>query len=143
MRNPVVYFAGQCAKYSKNRLNSRIFWLKNFLISDLDLLVVVMFSVLVAGCYNAGENCTSTTMAYLMSQDFVEKRLKSPSTAEFPYTLSEGVKIMYQGECRHAIFAYVDAQNSFGATVRVKYYAEVQNQKGTDTWLLLDLKMSQ
>lgn len=33
------------------------------------------------------------------------------------------------------------AQNSFGAMIRTKYYAEIKNEKGTENWRLLDVKM--
>ena len=89
----------------------------------------------------AEDRCKDTTMAYVMSQQFVERSLKSPSTAEFPYSSSEGVRITYQGECKHKVAAYVDAQNSFGAMIRTRYEAVVQNEKGTETWRLLDLQM--
>lgn len=89
----------------------------------------------------AKDDCEDTIMAFIMSQSFVEKRLKSPSTADFPYAHDEGVRISYQGECKHKIWAYVDAQNSFGATIRTKYYAEVQKEYGTDSWRLLDVQM--
>ncbi len=87
------------------------------------------------------EKCADGTTAFVMSQSFVEKRLRSPSTADFPYTSSEGVRMQYMGECTHKIWAYVDAQNAFGATIRTNYYTELQNKKGTDEWRLIDLKM--
>lgn len=88
----------------------------------------------------AKDNCEDTTMAFIMSQNFVKKHLKSPSTAEFPYSHNDGVRITYQGDCKHEIWAYVDSQNSFGATIRTKYYAVVKNQYGTDKWMLIDIK---
>ena len=116
--------------------------------SALSFLAFGLFLVLAAGSSDnrtpeekADDRCKDTITAFVMSQEFVKKRLKSPSTAEFPYSSSEGVTVLYQGECKHKIYAYVDAQNSFGAVIRTKYYAEVQNQKGTDTWRLLNLDM--
>ncbi len=116
--------------------------------SILSFLAFGIFLVLAAGSSDdrtpeqkAEDNCKDTDMAFVMSQTFVEDKLKSPSTAEFPYSSSKGVNVHYQGECRHKISAYVDAQNSFGAMIRTKYYAEVQNEKGTDIWRLLNLKL--
>ena len=115
-------------------------------IASLSLLS--FFLVLAAGSSDdrtpeqkAQANCEDTTSAFVMSQEFVTKKLKAPSTAKFPYTSDEGVNVVYQGECKHKILAYVDSQNSFGAMIRTKYYAEVQNKKGTDTWILLDIQM--
>ncbi len=85
--------------------------------------------------------CENAIAAFVMAQKFVEERLKAPSTAKFPYSSSEGVRIEYQGDCKYKVRAYVDAQNSFGAMIRTRYYAEVQNTKGTDKWRLLDISM--
>ena len=89
----------------------------------------------------AHAQCVDSISAFVMSQSFVEKKLKSPSTAKFPSYSDEGVKVVYEGECKHKVLAYVDSQNSFGAMLRTKYYAEVQNKKGTDTWVLLELQV--
>lgn len=56
--------------------------------------------------------------AYVMSQDFVRDRLKSPATAKFPiYPLSAHPL----GDNRFAIKSHVDSQNSFGALLRTRY----------------------
>lgn len=89
----------------------------------------------------AAANCEDTTMAFVMSQEFLKERLKSPASAEFPYTSSQGVKIDYLGDCRHRVLAYVDAQNTFGAMLRMKYSAELQYQKDSDLWRLLDIQL--
>ncbi len=114
----------------------------------LSLSAFSLFLVFAAGSSDdrtpeqkAKDDCEDTTMAFIMSRNFVKKQLKSPSTANFPDAYDKGVGISYQGECKHKIWAYVDAQNSFGATIRTEYYAEVQNEYGTDTWRLLDLQM--
>jgi len=109
----------------------------------ISLVTFAIFIVLAVGSkeQTPEEKCADTTAAFVMSQEFVKKRLKAPATAEFPYTSSEGVSVIYLGDCKHKILAYVDAQNSFGAKIRTRYSAEVQNEKGTDTWRLLDLQM--
>src|SRR5580693_5113852 len=56
--------------------------------------------------------------AYIISQNFVEDRLKSPSTAHFP---------IFDYSCKQLedhtflVRSYVDAQNAFGATIRTDY----------------------
>lgn len=37
------------------------------------------------------QDCENTTMAYVMSQNFVKQRLKAPTTAEFPAVTDSGV----------------------------------------------------
>lgn len=112
------------------------------------LAMLSFFLVLAAGSSDdrtpeekAQAECENKTSAFIMTQEFVTKRLKSPSTAKFPHASDDGVNLAYQGECKHKVLAYVDSQNGFGAMIRTKYYAEIQNKKGTDTWILLDLQM--
>lgn len=111
-------------------------------------IVFVFFMVLAAGSSDdrtpeqkAAETCADKISAYVHSKYFVEKRLKSPASAKFPSMASEGVVVNYEGECRHTILSYVDAQNSFGAMIRTKYLAEVQYQKEAQSWSLIDLQM--
>lgn len=85
--------------------------------------------------------CSSDISAFVMSQTFVKQRLKAPSTADFPYMTSDGVKTNYLGDCTHQVLAYVDSQNSFGAKIRTRYYVKLKNEKGTDSWELLDIKL--
>lgn len=88
---------------------------------------------------NNEQNCKNETLAYLISQSFVEKSLKSPSTAVFPNISKEGISVQYLGECTHEVFAYVDAQNSFGGMIRTRYYARVRYDERADTWHLEEL----
>ncbi|MVF50578.1 hypothetical protein F9Z43_14885 [Pseudomonas monteilii] len=85
--------------------------------------------------------CESASSAYYISQEFVKKHLKSPRDAEFPYFTDDDVKVTYLGGCAHDVWAYVDSKNSFNAIVRTKYYARVKNNKGTDEWQVLDIKI--
>lgn len=83
--------------------------------------------------------CESPSAAYSMAKQFVEKQLRSPSTAEFPSIFSDEVTTSYAGDCTHHITAYVDSENGFGAMVRTHFLAKVQNEHGTSTWVLKDL----
>ncbi len=87
------------------------------------------------------QGCEDTALAFVMSKEFVKKRLRSPSTADFPHLYSDGVRVEYQGDCTHNVWAYVDASNAFGAIIREKYYAKVNYDKGDDSWILQDLQM--
>lgn len=89
----------------------------------------------------AEKTCSNTTLAFVMSQDFVTKQLKAPATADFPNISSEGVSVNYLGNCVHEIRAYVDAQNSFGANIRSHYYVKIKNELNTDSWSLLKIQI--
>lgn len=85
--------------------------------------------------------CTDTTMAYIMSQRFVKRELRSPSTAKFPSYHSDSVTVRQTGECKFHISAYVDAQNGFGATVRNRYEMSMERLPDDDSWRGTDLRM--
>ena len=57
--------------------------------------------------------------AVYQSQEFVKERLKAPSTAEFqnPYQAT----VSDEGNNTYTIVSWVDAENSFGAHLRLHY----------------------
>ena len=69
----------------------------------------------------ANEQSTSnnTIGAWTYMKEFVRQRLKSPSTAEFPFGGHRDVTAL--GDKRYLVESYVDSQNSFGATLRTKF----------------------
>lgn len=84
-----------------------------------------------------------STMAYIAMEDFVKRRLKAPSTAEFPGVFdgrTEHVKSL--GDQRYIISSYVDAQNAFGGMMRNSFRGEVQ-QTSPDRWQLNSLTLSE
>jgi hypothetical protein len=61
----------------------------------------------------------------------VQARLKSPSTAKFPPSSHDIGRVRYVGDQKYIIASHVDAQNSFGATIRAHYLATIiQYDKG-------------
>ena len=85
---------------------------------------------------NAWKNENNSSMAYIMMQDFVKKRLKSPGTADFPFGYSDYTKSI--GKFQYKITAYVDAQNSFGALVRTRFTGIIE-QTDKERWKLISL----
>jgi len=71
--------------------------------------------------------------ACYMSHQFVEDRLKSPSSAKFQNCYDAYVS--YLGNQTYSIYTYVDSQNSFGATIRTYYIAEMIDRQN-DYWNL-------
>jgi len=77
--------------------------------------------------------------AYTMAEQFVQKQLKAPTTAKFPY--SNDAEINYDETTKvWTIKSYVDAQNSFGAMIRTTYTAKVK-YLGDDKWGLVNIEM--
>jgi len=60
--------------------------------------------------------------AYTVCGQFVQERLKAPSSADFPWYSEEYVSV--RGET-YWVSSYVDSQNSFGAKIRSHYICEV------------------
>jgi len=81
----------------------------------------------------------SASGAYVMCQDFVEKRLRAPSTADFPWGYSDYVTDLGGGKYR--VRAYVDAENAFGGTVRNSFDCTVK-YIGNDKWRLETLDLN-
>jgi hypothetical protein len=83
----------------------------------------------------------NSTMAYIMMEDFVKRRLRSPSTADFPgFFGGRGDHVQYLGEQKYRIVSWVDAQNAFGATIRNNFVGEIQ-QVSEEQWQLISLDL--
>lgn len=88
------------------------------------------------------KKCNDTTMAFVMSQTFVKRNLKAPSTAEFPWVTDDQVAISTKPDCGFRVIGWVDAQNGFGAQIRSKYVVDLKylgDEAGT--WQLTDINI--
>ncbi|MDD3038879.1 hypothetical protein [Bacteroides sp.] len=75
--------------------------------------------------------------AFEISQNELKKQLKSPSTAKFATEFDEESKYKINDDESVIIRSYVDAQNSFGATVRTHFKCTVDkdgNVNDLTTW---------
>lgn len=85
------------------------------------LCIIALFSMCVFG--GKDDDSIGESDAWVCAQDVVEKNLKSPSSAKF--CLMSEATIYYNGEdgggLRYTVSGYVDAQNSFGATIRQNF----------------------
>jgi len=70
-------------------------------------------------------NSSNKFLAYYCAEDFVERKLKSPSTAKFPKTMERSKHITDLGGGKFKINSWVDSQNSFGATIRTNFTCTV------------------
>jgi hypothetical protein len=115
-------------------------------------LIIVGF-VLVAGLINskagntpgptptpttaARSPCDNTLAAYVMAGEFVRKTLKAPLTAQFPPFDPNMVRI--NPGCAFTVAGYVDAQNSFGALLRTRYWVRLYPSADGETWTSLSV----
>jgi hypothetical protein len=60
----------------------------------------------------------SESIAQTICKELVKASLKSPSTADFPWT---DYRRQTHGGGKYTVRSYVDAQNSFGATLRSQW----------------------
>lgn len=73
-----------------------------------------------------------------MAQQFVNDRLKSPSTASYggifsgDYQDADSV-VTNLGGGKYRVVAWVDSQNAFGATIRTHFVCELE-YVGSDKW---------
>lgn len=119
---------------------------------SLSRLVLVVGGLAAFAYFSTGRDEGNTTAkrdvqcdritAFVMSQTFVERRLKAPSTASFPYASSDGVSIEERGNCTFSIRAYVDAENSFGANLRMPYSMDIRRNQADDTWSASNIQMN-
>ena len=66
--------------------------------------------------------------AWAYTQIYVEKQLKSPRSADFPFGGSRGVA--YLGNNLYSFNSYVDATNSFGAEIRTSFSGTIRKTSG-------------
>lgn len=76
--------------------------------------------------------------AFVMSQEFMKRRLKAPGSAEFPWYSDSEVSVLHRGNGVFQVNAYVDAQNSFGAKLRTRYACQLRDE-GKQSWALISL----
>jgi len=74
--------------------------------------------------------------AFIICQQFVNKNLKAPKTADFASYKAD--KVTQINDNSFKVISYVDAENSFGALLRINYICEV-TYIGNDQWHLDNL----
>lgn len=73
--------------------------------------------------------------AWVMAQQFVKDKLKSPGTADFGWLQTSEDTVQDLGGGKYRIRGWVDSQNTFGATVRTRFVCELKHAGG-DRWEL-------
>jgi hypothetical protein len=74
-----------------------------------------------------------TTEFVIGCQKLIERQLKAPSTAVFADILERNSSIDFSADPKWVLRSYVDAENSFGATLRSKYTCVLISNTGVIT----------
>jgi hypothetical protein len=90
---------------------------------------------------NSWKTEDNTTMAYVMMQNFVKDRLKSPGSAKFEWITEPACTIEKDG-FEYRISSWVDSQNDFSALTRTRFSGVVR-QVDKDNWELLALEFEE
>lgn len=103
---------------------------------------IAMFA-LFAGACSSTPKCENDVEAFVMAQTFVERQLRSPSTADFPSITAPGVSsrptTLEDGRCAFDVSIYVDAQNAFGGTVRQNFLVKLAPDGESGSWELIEI----
>jgi hypothetical protein len=86
-----------------------------------------------AGCGSDGD--AGGAIAYC--HQFVEQQLRAPSSADFPRVGEHQVTDV--GEQRWRVSSYVDAENSFGASLRTAWTCDISYDEAAGVWTLESL----
>jgi len=129
---------------SKSQESPEALRLKVFLFS---VLVVIVFPcVMIWSCVRAVDRAAQTTPAedaqfdaYAMAQTFVDERLVSPSSADYPTMRDPTVKVQ-EVEGQWYVAGYVDSDNALGASIRTRYNVVMQ-QLPNSKWRLVDIEI--
>jgi hypothetical protein len=113
-------------------------------------MVILAFGSVDGGGNGGGGSSSSTTPgkidAWVMAQQFVEDKLKSPSTADFGSAFGDyqdpDEVVTDLGGGKFRVRGWVDAQNAFGATIRNHFMCELE-YVGNDRWRCTSLQFTE
>lgn len=89
--------------------------------------------------YNKEPTDEEKGMAWAIAKSEVKKKLKSPSTAKFPFSYN-GQHIKKSYDNKYQVISYVDAENSLGATIRVNFIVEFE-VSGAETYKVINVTL--
>ena len=90
-------------------------------------LIVIIVAIAVLLLSPSLAKPPSESLVYAHSQIIVEDYLKAPATAEYPG--SDGCTVNKIDDHTYTVAAYVDSENSFGATIRSKFVVDISYNK--------------
>jgi len=115
---------------------------KSFLIGSI--------AALLAGCGQDTpeqrdiSDCSNLRRVHDMATQFVERRLKSPSTADFgPFRDAKVMSLTPEknSACKFLVTGQVDSQNGFGAMIRSEFTVTLSKDKGQSSWSAHDVRI--
>lgn len=98
-------------------------------------MVLLLGAIALAAC--SRPQPSRETLAVQTCYDFVKTKLKAPATAQFPPVAEARIEIDAADNSKWNVYSYVDAENSFGAMLRMNYRCRMQWQQ--DKWQMLVL----
>ena len=111
-------------------------------------VLVVLFVVaagLVGSCNHgstpAPPSGPSTFDASVMAHEFVLKRLKAPSTADFSSTTDETIEELSSAPPTFRVKGWVDSQNGFGAKLRSNFWVKLHTADNGGKWTADDVEI--
>jgi hypothetical protein len=93
------------------------------------IVLAISFALSASACADKPA-CEDDTLAFVMAHTFVERELKAPASASYPMIMDEGVSVTRVNsdrgaKCAFLVRTYVDAQNSFGASIRTPFLVQL------------------
>lgn len=115
-------------------------WLVICIIAILAIYILTTISDDSSSKYDNFDSYTSTRTysgnysdkidAYNYAEDFVKKKLKSPSSAKFPDSQQKVDDTTYESGSTYKINSYVESQNSFGAMIKTNFSCTIYFEDG-------------
>ena len=102
--------------------------MKNKLQHLFSLLTVIIFIFFAFGSgdtHGSSSSEHSKIVAYNYAENFIEQRLKSPSTAKFPRIFQRKKHTTSLGGGKYRISSWVDSQNGLGAMIRNRWSCKI------------------
>lgn len=116
----------------------------------LPIIIFIIVAVFILkSCVSGGskkEDVQDMTAAIITNtQAEVNKKLKSPKSASYPwgydqYDIKEESGATHEGYKRYTVKSYVDADNSFGASIRTNFVVVLEVSKDKYYSISVDLK---
>lgn len=103
----------------------------------LVIATLVGIGILATGCGSNEDDGGGEYGARDVCEQFVEDRLKAPSTADFSNTDASKTS-----DGSWTVAGDVDSENGFGAKLRTGYVCKVQHTGG-DNWKLIDMQIAE
>ena len=124
-----------------------VYWLSNIAAT---IIVVITIAILLGMIFGPSKPRTATdrqtvycaytskakAAAKSVTEDFITRDLKSPSTAKFI-----DMEATYATGCNFRVTGKVDSQNSFGAMLRSRFWIDLEYRPETDDWRRKDYEI--